>query len=53
MAATLVWDNLGNLKGGDRAAELDLDAMAVTTVPLGFVAIPEDIATAVLHLVSG
>ena len=53
MTATLAWDNLGNLKGGDRAAELDLDAMAVMTVPLGFVTIPEDIATAVLYLVSG
>jgi NAD(P)-dependent dehydrogenase (short-subunit alcohol dehydrogenase family) len=52
MAATLAWDNLSNLKGGDRAAKLDLHAMAVTTVPLGFVAIPEDIATAVLYLVS-
>lgn len=52
MVGTPAWDNLGNLKGGDARQKLDLEAMAKETVPLGYVATPDDIANAVLFLAS-
>ncbi|TWI45649.1 NAD(P)-dependent dehydrogenase (short-subunit alcohol dehydrogenase family) [Pseudomonas duriflava] len=52
MIATPAWDRLGNLKGGDFADKLDLDAMAKETVPLGYVGVPDDIANAVIYLAS-
>ena len=52
MVATPAWDRLGNLEGGDVSTKLDVDAMAKATVPLGYVAVPDDIANAVIYLAS-
>lgn len=52
MVNTPAWDSLGNLKGGDVEQKLDLEAMAKETVPLGYLAKPDDIADAVVFLSS-
>jgi NAD(P)-dependent dehydrogenase (short-subunit alcohol dehydrogenase family) len=50
MVKTPAWDHLGGLEGRDSATPIDLDEMAAQTVPLGFLAVPEDIANAVAFL---
>ena len=52
MVITPAWDALAGLNGGDPATAIDLEAMARATVPMGFAAVPEDIANAVFFLAS-
>lgn len=49
---TPAWGGLGGLTGGGADNLPDVDAMAKATVPLGFAAVPDDIANGVLYLVS-
>jgi NAD(P)-dependent dehydrogenase (short-subunit alcohol dehydrogenase family) len=52
MVATPAWNHLGDPEDGAPPTQQDLDAMAEATVPLGYVAIADDIAKAVLFLAS-
>ena len=49
---TPAWGALGGLTGDGDAAAPDLDAFARAVVPLGFCGLPDDVANAVLFLVS-
>jgi NAD(P)-dependent dehydrogenase (short-subunit alcohol dehydrogenase family) len=49
---TPAWSHLGALEGAPASTVIDLDAMAAATVPLGYKAVPDDIANAVLFLAS-
>lgn len=52
IVATPAWDSLGAVDGGDAGASVDPNAMAAATVPMGFAALPDDLANAVLFLAS-